>query len=65
MVAAERPAAVAWLVCFGEPHDVIADTVSCPLKGQDVPLEDCLDCRHLTSVSEERSASRWCTIDGE
>lgn len=60
MFSEERPAMRAWLVCFGEHRDVIAGAVACQLSSSDVPLEECLDCRHLGYVSDERT-SRWCS----
>jgi hypothetical protein len=62
MVAAESPSATAaWLICFREPHDVIAGAVACPLRRSDVPLEECLECRHLGYVSDEHRMSRSCS----
>jgi hypothetical protein len=49
-----------WVVCLGTYRDVVADAVRCPLSASAVSVADCLECRHLNSVSDERGASRWC-----
>ena len=50
-----------WVVCDGEPHDVVDGVVRCGLSESTVAAADCLECRLLTYVSDERAASRWCS----
>jgi len=61
MFADESAATPAWVVCVGDAQDVIGGTVACRLSRWDVRIDECLDCRHLESVSDERSTSRSCS----
>ena len=53
-------AATEWLVCLGTSRDVADGAVDCPASGSPVPVADCLECRHLGNLSDDRGASRWC-----
>ena len=55
-------AAAEWLVCLGTHRDVADGAVDCPASGSPVPVADCLECRHLGNLSNDRGASRWCAI---
>jgi hypothetical protein len=56
-----RPAAgPEWVVCLGELRDIERDRVQCPLTESAVSVADCLACRHLAGVADERDSSEWC-----
>lgn len=52
--------ATEWLVCLGTNRDVADGAVDCPASGSRAPVADCLECRHLGNLSDDRGASRWC-----
>ena len=49
-----------WLVCLGTHHEVTDGAVVCALSESAVSVAECLECRHLGNVSDERRGSRWC-----
>jgi len=61
MAAPTGETELAWIVCLDGHREVVAGVVFCPLAGADLRARDCLDCRHLSHVPEERRTSLWCS----
>ena len=51
-----------WIVCRGSERLCSSGVVACPL-GQATPIEDCLSCRFLETVEDERDAAYSCATD--
>jgi hypothetical protein len=58
----ERPV-VAWVLCFDASRPADGTGVVCPLQGELVSIERCLDCHFLVAVADERRADRDCRIE--
>ena len=52
-----------WVICHEEQREVVAGKVACPTAGASVPIDDCLECRHLSHVPNDRRASLWCSTE--
>jgi hypothetical protein len=50
-----------WVICLGTEREVGADGVRCGVSASPVTVADCLACRHLATVSDERVAANSCT----
>jgi len=51
-----RDSAAAWIVCRGVTRDVVDGMVACPFGADGVAaFEDCLECRHLETLRDDRS----------
>jgi len=51
-----------WIVCLDSLRDVADGMVTCPLTaGRLTTLEDCLGCRHLAALSNDRSPGNSCS----
>ena len=53
-----------WLVCLDVFREVVDNRVECPLAaGSATPIEDCLGCRHLAVLSNDRERESCSTDD--
>lgn len=51
-----------WIVCRGGERLTSGGLVACPV-GQAVPIDDCLACRFLETVEDERDAAYSCATE--
>jgi hypothetical protein len=51
-----------WIVCRGGVRLTSGGLVACPV-GRSTPLDDCLACRFLEAVEDERDAAYSCAAD--
>jgi len=53
-----------WLVCHSALYEVVDEVVACPLAaGRPAPIEECLSCRHLAVLSNDRTRDSCSTDD--
>jgi hypothetical protein len=52
-----------WIICEGAQRDVTNGMIACPLRKRLTALETCLECRHLTWISDERDRFVSCSIE--
>lgn len=56
--------AAEWLVCLGALREVTDEMVACPLAaGGQTRFEDCLSCRHLAVLADDRDRESCSTGD--
>jgi hypothetical protein len=56
--------ATEWIVCLGALRDVVDGSVACPLAADEATtLEECLGCRRLALLSNEREPETSCSTD--
>jgi len=59
-----REPAAAWVVCLGALREVTDEMVACPLgAGGQTSFEDCLSCRHLAVLADDRERESCSTDD--
>ena len=51
-----------WIVCVGAQRDVNDGGVECPLTGEAVAFEACLECHHLAWAAGERDRPYICEL---
>ena len=51
-----------WIVCRGGERLSSGGLVACPVGGA-TPIDDCLACRFLETVEDERDAAHSCATD--
>jgi hypothetical protein len=59
----DRATGPEWVICLGTEREVGADGVRCDPSASTVPVAQCLACRHLVTVSDERAAANSCATD--
>ncbi len=52
-----------WIVCVGAQRDVTDGGVACPLTGEAMAFEACLDCHHLAWAAGERDRPSACELN--
>jgi hypothetical protein len=57
-----------WIVCRDRERGVVDGCVVCPTEGasdggREVPVQDCLDCRHLMATPLDRQRQGMCATE--